>query len=139
MADLKALMQRFNDEVFNEGKIEVIDEIISEDLVEHAPLPPGVPEGREGVKAFVKMFRDAFADLKATTVAVIEEGDEAWMHSTVAGTHTGEFMGIAPTNKKFEITVFDRVKFKDGKAIEHWGAEDDLGLMTQLGVVPEMG
>jgi len=138
VADLKALMKRFNDEVMSQGKMEVIDEIVSEDLIEHA-APEGIPANREGVKIFVKTFRDAFPDMKATTVAVVVEGDEAWMQSTITGTHKGEFMGIPPTNKSFEITAFDRVKFKDDKAIEHWGAEDDMGMMTQLGLVPEMG
>jgi len=138
VADLKALMKRFNDEVMSQGKMDVIDELVSEDLVEHA-APEGVPPNRDGVKMFVQTFRDAFPDMKATTVAVVVEGDEAWMQSTITGTHKGEFMGMAPTNKKFEITAFDRVKFKDGKAVEHWGAEDDMGMMTQLGVVPEMG
>lgn len=137
MADLKALMKRFNDEVMSQGKIEVIDELVSEDLVEHA-APEGIPGNRDGVKMFVKTFRDAFPDMKATTVAVVVEGDEAWMMSTITGTHKGEFMGMPPTNKSFEITAFDRVKFKDDKAIEHWGAEDDLGMMTQLGLVPDM-
>jgi steroid delta-isomerase-like uncharacterized protein len=139
MADLKALMKRFNDEVMTQGKIEVIDEIVSEDLVEHAPAPSGSPEGREGVKAFVQVFRTAFPDLKATTVAAVQEGDEAWMQSTITGTHKGEFMGIPATNKKFEITAFDRVRFKDGKAVEHWAAQDDMGMMTQLGIAPEPG
>ena len=138
MADLKALMKRFNDEVMSQGKMDVIDELVSEDIVEHA-APPGVPPNRDGVKMFVKTFRDAFPDMKATTVAVVVEGDEAWMQSTITGTHKGEFIGMAPTNKKFEITAFDRVKFKDDKAVEHWGAEDDMGMMTQLGLVPDMG
>lgn len=139
MADNKDLMKRFNDEVMSQGKMELIDELVSEDLVEHAPVPDGFPTGREGVKAYVKMFRDAFPDLKATTDAVVAEGDEAWMQSTLTGTHKGEFMGIPATNKKFEITGFDRVKFKDGKAVEHWAAQDDMGMMTQLGLAPDMG
>ena len=139
MADLKALMKRFNDEVMTQGKIEVIDELVSEDLVEHAPTPPGFPEGRDGVKAYVDLFRSAFPDFKATSVAVVEEGDEAWMQSTLTGTHKGEFMGIPATNKTFEITAFDRVKFKDGKAVEHWASQDDMGMMTQLGIAPEPG
>jgi steroid delta-isomerase-like uncharacterized protein len=139
MADLKALMKRFNDEVMTQGKTEVIDELVSEDLVEHAPTPPGFPEGRDGVKAYVDLFRSAFPDFKAATVAVVEEGDEAWIQSTLTGTHKGEFMGIPATNKTFEITAFDRVKFKDGKAVEHWASQDDMGLMTQLGIAPEPG
>lgn len=139
MADNKDLIKRFNDEVMSQGKMDVIDELVAEDLVEHAPVPPGFPEGRDGVKAFVKTFRDAFPDFKATTVAVVADGDEAWMQSTLTGTHKGEFMGIPPTNKKFEITAFDRVRFKDGKAVEHWSAQDDMGMMTQLGLAPDMG
>lgn len=139
MADNKDLMKRFNDEVMTQGKMDVIDELVAEDLVEHAPVPDGFPEGREGVKAFVTTFRDAFPDLKATTIAIVADGDEAWMQSTFTGTHKGEFNGIPPTNKKFEITGFDRVRFKDGKAVEHWAAQDDLGMMTQLGVGPDMG
>jgi steroid delta-isomerase-like uncharacterized protein len=139
MADLKAVMKRFNDEVMTQGKLEVIDELVSEDFVEHAPTPPEFPEGREAVKAFVQLFRSAFPDFTATTVAVVEEGDEAWMQSTLTGTHKGEFMGIPATNKKFEITAFDRVRFKDGKAVEHWASQDDMGMMTQLGIAPAPG
>lgn len=139
MADLKALVKRFNDEAMTQGKLEVIDEIVAEDLVEHAPTPPGFPEGRDGVKAYVELFRSAFPDFKATTVAVVAEGDEAWIQSTLTGTHKGEFMGIPATNKSFEITAFDRVRFEDGKAVEHWAAQDDMGMMTQLGLTPEPG
>ncbi len=136
--DLKALAIRFNEEILNQGKLEVLDEIVADDLVEHA-APPGWPPGREGVRAWVTMFRDAFPDLNVQTIGVAAEGDEVWLHSLMTGTHTGEFMGIAPTGKSVTYTMFDRVRARDGKAVEHWGASDDLGLMTQLGVVPEMG
>lgn len=136
MADYTDLLKRFNDEVMSQGKLELIDELVAEDLIEHAPVPPGFPEGREGVKAFVTMFREAFPDFTAETVAVIGDGDEAWVQSTLSGTHKGDFMGMPATNKKFEITAFDRVRFKDGKAVEHWAAQDDMGMMEQLGLAP---
>jgi steroid delta-isomerase-like uncharacterized protein len=138
MADLKELCRRFNDEILSQGKIEVIDELVDDDLVEHQEFP-GVASGKAGITQFVKMFRDAFPDLKVTTDAVVVEGDEAWMQSTMTGTHKGEFAGIPATGKKISVTVFDRVKIRDGKAIEHWGVSDDMGMMTQLGVIPEMG
>lgn len=137
-ADLKKLAERFNDEVLSQGKVEVIDELVHDDLVEHMEFP-GVEPGKAGLPQFVKIFRDAFPDLKVTTDAVIVEGDEVWVQSTTTGTHKGEFMGIPATGKKVSVLGFDRVKTKDGKAIEHWGMTDDLAMMTQLGVVPEMG
>ena len=137
-ADLKKLVERFNDEVLSQGKVEVIDELVHDDLIEHTEVP-GVDPGKAGIPQYVKMFRDAFPDLKVTTDAVVVEGDEVWVQSTMTGTHKGEFMGIPATGKKVSVAGFDRVKTKDGKAIEHWGMTDDLGMMTQLGVVPEMG
>ncbi|MEX0666100.1 MAG: ester cyclase [Acidimicrobiia bacterium] len=139
MADLKALAKRFNDEVMSKGNFDTIDEIVAEDFVEHQELPPGVPPGRAGLHAFVKMFRDAFPDLKVETVSAVVEGDEVWMQSLLTGTHKGELAGVPATGKKVSVAMFDRVKVRDGKAVEHWGVADDMGMMTQLGVIPEMG
>lgn len=137
-ADLKKLVERFNDEIISQGKIEVIDELVHDDLIEHT-LVPGIAPGKAGIPQWVKMFRDAFPDIRVTTDAVIVEGDEVWVQSTTTGTHEGDLAGIPATGKKVKIIGFDRVKTRDGKAIEHWGLQDDMGMMTQLGVVPEMG
>jgi steroid delta-isomerase-like uncharacterized protein len=136
MADLAALARRINDEVLSQGKVEVIDELIADDFVEHQAMP-GMPSGKEALKAFTEMFRAAFPDLKVETVATAVDGDEVWLHSIMTGTHKGEFNGIAPTGKKVSVEMFDRVRTRDGKAVEHWGVSNDLGMMTQLGVIPE--
>jgi len=138
MADLAALARRINDEVLSQGKVEVIDELIADDFVEHQAMP-GMPSGKEALKAFTEMFRAAFPDLKVETVATAVDGDEVWLHSIMTGTHKGEFNGIAPTGKKVSVEMFDRVRTRDGKAVEHWGVSNDLGMMIQLGVVPEPG
>lgn len=138
MADLRAMAKRFNDEVFSQGKVDVLDEIVAEDYVEHQELP-GLEPGREGLKKMVLMFRGAFPDLKVETHATAVDGDEVWMHTTMTGTHKGEFAGIPATGKKISVAAIDRVRTVDGKAVEHWGVSDDMGMMTQLGVIPEMG
>jgi predicted ester cyclase len=138
MADIKGLAQRFNDEVFTQGKIDVLDEIVADDFVEHQEFP-GLAPGKEGLKQFAAMFREAFSDLKVETLGVAVDGDELWVHSLMTGTHTGEFAGIPATNKTVSMAMMDRVKTRDGKAVEHWGVSDDIGMMTQLGVIPEMG
>ena len=138
MADLAAIARRINDEVLSQGELELIDELVADDFVEHQAMP-GMPEGKDALRAFVEMFRAAFPDLKVETLATAVDGDEVWVHSRMTGTHKGDFNGIAPTGKKVDVTMFDRVRTRDGKAVEHWGVSDDLAILTQLGVVPEMG
>jgi len=138
MADLEALAKRFNDEAFTQGKVEVIDEIVADDYVEHQEFP-GLTPTKEGLKDFIKLFHGAFSDIKVETLGLGVDGDEVWMHSVFTGTHTGDFAGIPATNKSVRLEMIDRVRTRDGKAVEHWGVSDDLGMMTQLGVIPEMG
>jgi steroid delta-isomerase-like uncharacterized protein len=136
--DLKAKARRFNDEVMSQGKLEVIDELVAEDFVDHQVQPPMTPD-RDGLRSMMAMFRSAFPDLKVETLAVALDGDELWVHSLATGTHQGDLMGIPATGKSVSFAMMDRIRVRDGKAVEHWGVSEDLGMMTQLGVVPEMG
>jgi steroid delta-isomerase-like uncharacterized protein len=136
--DPKAFVRRFNDEVMSQGKVEVLDEIVADDFVEHQEFP-GMRPGKAGLYDFVKMIREAFPDLEVETLAVAADGDEVWCHSQCSGTHKGDFAGIPATGKKVSIAMFDRIRIRDGKAVEHWGVSDDMGMMTQIGAIPEMG
>jgi predicted ester cyclase len=136
-ADLKALARRFNDEVFTQGNVDVIDELVADDYVDHQVFP-GLQPTKEGLKDFVKLFHAAFSDINVETLSIAVDGDEIWVHSIFTGTHTGEFAGVPPTSKTVTLEMMDRVKVRDDKAIEHWGTSDDLGMMTQLGVIPPM-
>jgi predicted ester cyclase len=138
MADQKALVKRFMDEALAQGKVDVIDELVADDYVEHQELP-GIEPNKDGLKKFAAMVHDALPDMKVEALKIVEEGDEVWVHSLTSGTHKGEIFGIPATGKKVTWAAIDRVRLKDGKAVEHWGVSDDLGLMTQLGVIPEMG
>jgi len=136
--DHKALAKRFNDEVFTQGKVEVIDELVADDYVEHQEFP-GLEPTKDGLKKFVQFFHAAFSDIKVETLSVCEDGDELWVHSMFTGTHTGDFVGVPPTGRTVTMAMMDRVKVRDDQAVEHWGVSDDLGMMTQLGVIPKMG
>jgi predicted ester cyclase len=137
-ADVKALAKRFNDEVFTRGNVEVIDELVADDYVEHQEFP-GLEPTKDGLKQFVQLWHAAFSDINVETLSLGIDGDELWVHSRFTGTHTGDFMGIPATGKSVTLAMMDRVKIRDDKAIEHWGVSDDLGMMMQLGVVPEPG
>ena len=134
----KDLMDRFYAEVVNGGKLDVIDELLAPDFVEHEEVP-GLPKDREGVKQFFGMFRAAFPDVTFTVEAAIAENDLVAARVTIRGTHQGEFMGIPATGRAVEFQAMDLVQFADGAATAHWGVTDMVAMLTQLGVMPEPG
>jgi steroid delta-isomerase-like uncharacterized protein len=136
MAEGVDLIQRFYDETLTNGNLDAIDELVTDDVVDHEEGLPGQPEGKDGVRFFVNTMRDAFSDLKATTGASVESGDMASAEVTITGKHTGEFMGVPATDKSFEIQSIDIVRFEDGQCAEHWGVTDTMSLMQQIGAVP---
>jgi steroid delta-isomerase-like uncharacterized protein len=136
--DNKALARRFYDEVINQGNLDLLDELVSEDFVEHEELPGLPTTGPEAPKAALGMFRAAFPDLQFTADEMIAEGDKVVVRGTMAGTHKGEFMGIPPTNKSFQVQFIDIVEIREGKATAHWGQTDQGAMMEQLGLAPEM-
>ncbi len=136
--DNKATNRRFYEEVINQKKLAVVDDVASADYMSHA-FPPGLPPGREGLKAFVGAFHAAFPDGQLTIDHMIAEGDTVATRLTFRGTHTGEFMGIPPTGKKVTVPALDMARYADGKLVEHWGGPDQMSLLQQLGVIPSMG
>jgi steroid delta-isomerase-like uncharacterized protein len=134
----KAIMRRFYAEVVNAGNLDLIDELLTDDFVEHEEFP-GITRDREGVKQFFAMFKGAFPDATFTAEQVLAEGDLVAARVTVRGTHLGEFMGVAATGKPIEVQAIDIVTFADGKGTAHWGVFDAMAMLTQLGAMPEPG
>jgi predicted ester cyclase len=135
----KASGRRFLDEVINRGNLAVIDELAGPNYVDHA-LPPGVPPGNEGQKAFVTMFRAAFPDLHYTTDDEVAEGDRLVQRVTAHGTMKGDFQGMPASGKEATWSEIHIVRFDaDGKAVEHWGVVDQLGMLAQLGFAQAPG
>ena len=133
MADLKATAKRFYDEVFGDGDIDVIDELLTDDFVDHEELP-GFGNDRDGAKAFMAMLRDAFPDLEAPVDDMIAEGNKVVVRARLTGTHKGEFLGIPATGKSVDVPMIDIIEFSGDKAAAHWGITDMGALMEQLGI-----
>lgn len=131
----KTLFTRFIGEVLNDKNVNAVDELMAANYIDHNPAP-GVPSGTEGMKQLMSMFFSAFPDLHATIDVLVAEGDLVVGRMTNTGTHTGDFMGIPATGKKVSFTETHIVRIADGKAVEHWGNQDDMGMMQQLGVIP---
>src|SRR5919201_2483348 len=135
----KALVRRLYEEC-NKGKeagIAVLDELVAPDYVWHG-APPSVSPDRAGWRQLRTAFYTAFPDLHATVEDLIAEGDKVAYRITGRGTHQGEFMGIPPTGKQIRWTGIEIDRIKDGKVVESWPNADNLGLMQQLGVIPQM-
>jgi steroid delta-isomerase-like uncharacterized protein len=132
----KAVVQRFVDEVLNQGNVAAIDELLTPDFVEHEELPPGVPAGREATKAMFGMVHSAFPDFKVTVKHLFGEGDRVTLHMVWTGTQEGEFMGIPASGRRISLEVIDIIGMADGRMAEHWGVMDNMAMMQQLGVVP---
>jgi steroid delta-isomerase-like uncharacterized protein len=135
----KALARRWVEGLFNEGDLDVADEILAPDFVLHAPFDPEGLRGSGAVKQFVSAYRNAFPDGYTTIEDQIAEGDEAVNRWTATGTHQGEFQGIAPTGNQVTFTGIDIIRVADGKIEEGWVELDGLGWMQQLGAIPEPG
>jgi steroid delta-isomerase-like uncharacterized protein len=135
----KALVRQMVEEIFNRGNMSRADEFLSPDFVENEELPPGIPQGREGVKQLATMMRNAFPDFKATIEDIIAEGDKVVIRMTWSGTQKGEFMGVPPTGKSVSFGVLDIIRVSGGKFVEHWGQMDSMGMMQQLGAIPAPG
>jgi predicted ester cyclase len=134
--DIKAIGRRIPLEVFVQGRFDVVDEVVAPDSREHGGLPPGVPPGREGLKAIARATRSAFPDLKCTIDLQVAEGDLVASKITYTGTMKGELWGMPATGKQATWTESHFVRIKDGKATDHWGDIDQLGMLRQLGLAP---
>jgi steroid delta-isomerase-like uncharacterized protein len=130
--DNKAVLRRFYREFWSEGRHEVIDELLSDDYVDHQPLP-GSPSGKSGFAALLTTWRTGFPDMQEEVQDLIAEGDKVVGRFTMSGTHTGEFLGLAPTGRRVSMTGIDVVRIRDGRIVEFWYGEQLHDLLQQLG------
>jgi predicted ester cyclase len=131
--DMIEIQTRWAEEVINQGRLDVLDEILSPDIVDHDPAPDQKP-GPEGFKGFFATMRSAFPDLQVTGETMVADGDQLAVAYRMDGTHQGEFLGLAPTGRKVSFRGLQIARFADGKAVERWGSSDQLGMFQQLGV-----
>ena len=131
----ETIVHRFIDEVINQGRYEVCDEIVAEDFIELDPLP-GQRQGREGLKEVIAMMRSAFPDIHWVSDETISSGDKVVTRFTWTGTHRGPFLGIPATGRPVTVkgVVIDRLV--NGRMTDSRILMDTFGMMMQLGVIP---
>lgn len=131
----EAACRRLIDEGFTGGRLDVVDEVVAADNVEHQH---GMRPGREGVRGAITFLHRLAPDFTLTVDDVVAQGDMVWGRCTARGTHTGPGIGRA-TGRAWEITVIDVCRFRRGTIVEHWGVPDRFAQLEQLGVLPPPG
>jgi steroid delta-isomerase-like uncharacterized protein len=135
----KALVRRSFEEVFNQGNLDAVEEIFASDHVLHDPSSPEEIRGTEGMRHYVSMYRTAFPDLQQSIEDQFAEGEKVATRLTGRGTHQGDLMGIAPTGNRVEAPGIVINRISGGKIAESWANYDAMGMMQQLGVIPQPG
>jgi steroid delta-isomerase-like uncharacterized protein len=133
-ASAETVVRRLIEEGFNDGRLEVADELVADDFIEHQNYGPDHAAGAEGVKAVMASLRRAFPDFHLAVDDLAVADDTVWLRMTGTGTNTGSFMGHAPTGRRMRTDVFDALRVRDGRIVEHWGVPDRLGTLFQLGL-----
>jgi len=130
----KAVARRVFDEIFNQGKFDVADEIYATNFVNHGVhRDAGLKEDQDAARG----WKLAFPDLKMTVLKEIAEGDLVTVLYGVTGTNTGEGNGLPATGKKIDgrgITIW---RIVNGQITEEWSEFDQLRFMRELGLLPQ--
>ena len=133
----KALIRRWFEEVWNQGRVEAIDEMFAADGVAHglSDEPGKTMKGPDDFRPFHGIFRGAFPDIEVVVEDTIAEGDLVAARCSVRGKHTGDHLGVAASNAPVEFTGMAIVRIKDGKIVEAWNNFDFLAMNRQIGVI----
>ena len=133
--DNRRLLRRALQEIYAEGDLGLVPELVHPGFVDHEPAHAGRPAGRESVEETVRSLHDAFGELRFEVEDEIAEGDKVVQRVTMSGRHTGALMGAEPTGRAFAVRHVYIWRIEDGMIAEHWGSRDDLGMLAQLGLV----
>jgi steroid delta-isomerase-like uncharacterized protein len=129
--------RRLVDEVWNRGNVDSVDGVFAPDFVGHDPNRPEIRGGADAVKASVRTFHTAFPDLSISVDDLFAAGDRIVWRYTLRGTHRARFLGVEATGRKIEVTGISIFRRAGGLLREGWIEFDGLGLLRQLGALPE--
>jgi steroid delta-isomerase-like uncharacterized protein len=137
MSDQNKAIARRALELFTSGDLDEMDQLVSEDAVDHDPQNPNAGiHGPEGAKRTAAIYRGAFPDLQITVEDQLAEGDKVVTRWTAVGTQDGDLAGLPASGRSTTVTGITIDRIAGGKIVESWGNWDTLGMMQQLGAVP---
>lgn len=134
----KAFFQHWNEEVWNNRRLELVEGLVAPDYLRHDPGVPHEVRGPESLRQLIGMYFAAFPDLHLTPEQIVAEGGTGGggmvcVVQTARGTNDGEFMGMPPTGKSVSVTLIEMFRIEDDRIVEQWVSVDVLGMLRQLG------
>lgn len=131
--DETRVIERYFRELWGEGRLDLVEELLHPDYVNHSPSP-GLPVGREGLRIVVPAMRAAFPDLSYAIEELVVGPGVVATRTTMRGTHRGDFFGLAPTGRAFAVAQMTIERFAEGRIVAHHRVTDEAGLLRQLTV-----
>jgi len=135
----KTIVLRFYQEVMNQGKVELLDEIMAADFRDHGETLFGSPQGREVLKAGILGARSLLSDLTVQIHDILGDGELVGVRGTMRCTQQGPFLSVDPSGNELSWTGLAIFRVVDGKLTERWFNSDSLSIVQQLGIVPPLG
>jgi len=132
----KLVVRRLLEEAVGRGDLALVDDLVAANFIGHASSPGMEEHGIQAYKYFITALRQAFPDLQLTVEDQVAEGEKVVTRWRARGSHKGEYFGIPPSGQQGEITGINIDRVVDGKTVECWGEQDDLGIMRQIGAIP---
>ena len=132
----KALVRRLYEEGFNEGNLDVVDELVAPDVVTHDPIILDAPTGPDSIRGGIEMIRTAFPDFHVEVLDLLAEGDRVASFLSMSGTNTGDYRRGGATHKKGTMRAFFLWRVADGRLAESWGMADRFQFLQQLSMIP---
>ena len=130
----KQIVETYFNEVWNKGEVDLLDDLLTENYINHTPSTPNPPKGASGLKPIIRAIRKGFPDLHYEIKDIIVTKEKVILRVIMTGTQTGTLFGIPPTGKKVEVNQINIEKIENGKIAEHWRVTDELTMMKQLGI-----
>lgn len=131
----RRLIERYFEEVWNQGKLDALNELMHPAYVNHSPGLPDPQPGPAGLKPIVAAMRAGLPDMHYTIEDMVIAPDKVAVRVILRATHTGDLFGMAPTGRRIEVEQMQIERIEDGRIIEHWRRTDDIGLLRQLGQI----
>jgi steroid delta-isomerase-like uncharacterized protein len=135
----KAAVLHWVESGWNQGNLDLADEMYAPSYMIHDPVAPDFPGGIEAFKAYVRTLRTGLPDIHFTVNEMVTEGERVVWRFTALATHLGELLGIPPTGKRATVTGIVISRFEDGLWAEDYVNWDTFGMLVQLGVIPAPG
>ena len=137
----KAVVSRMVNEVIMGGNLDLMDELVAPDFINHNTIGSSDKGDTFGVEPFrqqLKGFREAFPDVKLSIIHLLVDGDLVTLYMRNQATHMGPFVSIPATGKKIDIVTVTIIRVVNGKFAERWSLVDRYNMFRQLGVIPNL-